>query len=232
VIEDVEAGVAVIFSIVGHLDFEMWLWKTRRGRESTFGDVISKEKKVTVLSIQFSTSTLMPPPHRFLAPRLRGYVCRACLSKSQVTPRQQPLWLSRNSTNARSPQSKGVSQQVDLPEPEIREFEQTADGIRTEIQDDLLQEIKEEIRMIEKKEGKSIEEIVGPVDFESFLKDDGQQTSFDPIMGESMAASTKRTEELEALVKRLDSISDFSTLSPEDRSKLREELLMPLTTGI
>jgi hypothetical protein len=178
----------------------------------------------------------MPPPHRFLAPRLRGYVCRACLSKSQVPRRQPSLWLSRrNASNARAPpQSKGVIRQVDLlePEPEIREFEQTADGTRIEVRDDPLKEIEDEIRDIEKQEGKSIEELVGPVDFESFLEDDAEQISYDPIMGDTLAAVTKRTEELEAMVERINSISDFSTLSTEGRSKLREELLNSVAAGI
>jgi hypothetical protein len=194
-----------------------------------------REEKVLNLSTRpnFSTSTLMPPPHHFLAPRLRGYVCRACLFKSQVPRRQPPLWLSRNASNDRGPpQSKGVIKQVDLPEPEIREFEQTADGTRIEIRDNPLKEIEDEIRDIERQEGKSIEELVGPFDFESFLENDGEQISYDPIMGDSMAAVTKRTEELKAMVERINSISDFSTLSTEDRSKLREELLNSVTAGI
>jgi hypothetical protein len=86
--------------------------------------------------------------------------------------------------------------------------------------------------MIEKEEGKSIEELVGPVDLESFLENDGEQPSYDPIMGDSIAVITKRTEELEAFVEKVDSISDLSTLSMEDRSKLRDELLKTITTGI
>ncbi len=123
---------------------------------------------------QFSTSTLMPPPHRFLAPRLRGYVCRACLSKSRVIPQQQPSWLLRNATNGRGPpQVNGGTTQDDLP--------------------------------------------------------DGEQRPYDPIMGDSIAAITKRTEELEAFNERVETISDYSTLSVEDRTKLREELLNTLT---
>lgn len=234
-VESIKAGVAIVFFIVGHFD-------RRRGLEDASSSRVNvrqchRQKKGLDLSTRpnFSTSTLMPPPHRFLAPRLRGYVCRACLSKSQVPRRQPPLWLSRNASNDRGPpQSKGVIRQVGLPEPEpeIREFEQTADGTRIEIRDDPLKEIEDEIRDIERQEGKSIEELVGPFDFESFLEDDGEQTSYDPIMGDSMAVVTKRTEELEAMVERINSISDFSTLSTEDRSKLREELLNFVPAGI
>jgi hypothetical protein len=46
-----------------------------------------------------------------------------------------------------------------------------------------------------------------------------------------MDAMTKETEELEALVEKLENI-DFGTLSAEDRAKLREELLETATTGI
>ncbi len=116
-----------------------------------------------------------------------------------------------------------------MPEPEIREFEQTANGVRKEIRDDVLERIEKEIRMIEKEEGKSIEELVGPVDLESFLRNDGEQRPYDPIMGDSIAAITKRTEELEAFNERVETISDYSTLSVEDRTKLREELLNTLT---
>jgi hypothetical protein len=41
---------------------------------------------------------------------------------------------------------------------------------------------------------------------------------------------TKNTEELEALVERLENI-DFRTLSAEDRNKLREELLQLAASG-
>lgn len=167
----------------------------------------------------------MPPPHRFLASRLPGYVCRACLSKSQVISRQKPVWLSRNATDGRHPlRSKGVNQQIDPQEPDIRFFEQAPDGTRVEIPAAILDGLEEE-------QGKSIEELVGLVDFESFQDGDGEHTSYDPEVRESLEALTRSTEELEALVERLENI-DVSTLSAEDRDKLREELLKSATAGI
>jgi hypothetical protein len=76
-----------------------------------------------------------------------------------------------------------------------------------------------------------MEELVGPVDFESFQDGDGQHYSYDPKLRESMDAMTKETEELEALVEKLENI-DLGALSAEDRAKLREELLETATTGI
>jgi hypothetical protein len=195
-------------------------------------DVTSQKKNFVVDLPINSITTLMPPPHRFLASRLQGYVCRACLSKSQVTLRQQPIWLSRNATDGRWPTIlKGASQQVDPQEPEIRLFEQTPDGTRVEVHADLLNGIEGQLRGYDEENGHSIEELVGPVDFESFLDGDGQHYSYDPKLRESMDAMTKETEELEALVEKLENI-DFGTLSAEDRAKLREELLQTATTGI
>jgi hypothetical protein len=174
----------------------------------------------------------MPPPHRFLASRLQGYVCRACLSKSQVTLRQQPIWLSRNATQGRRPTiSKVASQQAETQEPEIRLFEQAPDGTRVEVRADLLTGIEGQLRGYEEEEGKSIEDLVGPVDFEDFFDGDGQHKSYDTDLLKSMDVMTKETEELEALVERLENI-DFSALSAEDRDKLRMELLETATTGI
>lgn len=171
----------------------------------------------------------MPPQHRFLASRLQSYVCRASLSKSKVTLRQQPQWLSRNATNRRAPlRSKESSQQIDQ-EPDVRYFEEAPDGTRVEI--DMLKDFEKQIQDYEKDAEKSIEDLLGPVDFEGLLNAHGELEHLDPMEHESMAALDKETEELEALVERLEN-TDLSSLSAEDRVKLREELLKLGTTGI
>lgn len=178
----------------------------------------------------FNNKILMPPTQRILASRFQGYVCRLCLSKTQVTLRQQPRWLSRSARNPRRdrPQSKEASQQVDLDIPEIRYFEQYPDGRRVEIKFDPLDGIEEELRDYENEKDKSMGV---PVDVESFRNADYQPKVFLPDMNESVTGLAESTEEeLEALIKRLDGI-DFSTMSTEDRSKLREELLKSATTG-
>jgi hypothetical protein len=196
------------------------MWRCHQSHQSFFGgDFISRTN--------FNT-TLMPPQHRFLASRLRGYVCRACLFKSQGTLRRQPLWLSRNASHGRKPlRSKGANQPVDQ-EPDFRFFDQRPDGTRVEI--DPLKAMEAELQDYQKENGKSIEDLVRPVDFESFLNDHGQHEPHHP-MSESLAAMAKSTEELEALVERLDNI-DINSLSTEDRLKLREELLKSAMAGI
>lgn len=174
----------------------------------------------------------MPPPHRFLASRLQGYVCRACLSKSQVNLRQQPKWLSRKATDGRQPlRSKGVTQEADSQGLEIRLFEQGPDGTRVEIPTDFWNGIEEELGDYGKDQDKSIEELAGEVDFESLQDVDSEHRSYDPKLRGSLETMTKQTEELEALVERLENI-DLSILSADERDKLREELLQTATTGI
>ncbi|KAE9381722.1 hypothetical protein N431DRAFT_491042 [Stipitochalara longipes BDJ] len=173
----------------------------------------------------------MPPPHRLLASRLQGYVCRACLSKSKINLQQQRLWLSRNATNGERPApSKRASQHINPQEAVIRLFEQAPDGTRVEIPTDFLNGMEEEYQDYENEGGKSLEELASPVDFESLVDDGRQHSPYDPMLGgESLEDMTKSTEELEALVERLENI-DFSTLSAEDRDRLREELLKSATT--
>ena len=202
----------------------------QRVRDRHAGDVVQTFffSDFDVPRSNFNNDTLMPPQHRFLASRLQSYVCRACLSKSKVTSRQQPQWLSRNATNGRGPlRSKGARQQIEQ-EPDVRYFEQAPDGTRVEI--DMLKDFEKQIQDYEKDAGKSTKDLLGPVDFEGLLNAHGELEPLDPIEHESMAALDKETEELEALVARLED-TDLSSLSAEDRLKLREELLKLGTTG-
>ncbi len=194
----------------------------RRRRSSTF------LSDLDVPRTNFNNDTLMPPQHLFLASRIQSYVCRACLSKSKVAFRQQPQWLSRNATNGRGPlRSKEASQQIDQ-ELDVRYFEEAPDGTRVEI--DMLKDFEKQIRDYEKDTGKSIEDLLGPMVFERPLNAHGELEPLDPMEHESMAALDKETEELEALVERLEN-TDLSSLSAEDSVKLREELLKLGTTG-
>jgi hypothetical protein len=231
VIERVNPEMAVDFVIVGH--FACVKWKDGETRWSATDMQAMSFKPfffgLDVPLTNFNNDTLMPPQHRFLASRLQSYVCRACLSKSKVSLRQRPQWLSRNATNGRGPlRSKGTSQQIDQ-EADVRYFEQAPDGTRVEI--DMLREFEKQIQDYEKDAGKSIEDLLGPVDFEGLLNAHGEIEPLDPIEDESMAALDKETEELEALMERLDH-TDLGSLSAEDRLKLREELLKLGTTGI
>jgi hypothetical protein len=94
---------------------------------------------------------------------------------------------------------------------------------------DMLKDFEKQIQDYEKDAGKSMKDLLRPVDFEGLLNAHGELEPLDPIEHESMALD-KETEELEALVARLED-TDLSSLSAEDRLKLREELLKLGTTG-
>lgn len=198
-------------------------------------DVINLKKKNPNSQTNSSATTpLMPPPHRILASRLRGYVCRACLSKSQFALQQKPPWLSRNATNGRRrrSRSRGAQEDVDRQIPEIRLFEQTPDGRRVEIKlDDPLEGVEEMFREYEKDKDKSMEELGAPLDFESFQNGNGDHNAHLLDVDESLTDFDKDDEELDALMERLDNI-DFNKLSSEDRAKLREEVLRTATNGM
>lgn len=237
-IERVKASVAIVLVVVGHFAPDCW-WKTRR---EVAGDVISEKKFWNRCRLNLlSTPTLMPPPHRFLAPRLRGYICRGCLSKSPVTRRRQPEWLSRNATNGRRPSPpKGLSPQPDVPAGVIREFEQTPDGERREIHDEdddgFMLQLKEEVERLEKAEGKSMEEMVGPIDIESILQGEDDQVFQDPEMAmleeESMNDLSEDKQLNDAIEEGLRSLSEDDSMSPEDIDRIREDILRSIATGI
>ena len=91
---------------------------------------------------------------------------------------------------------------------------------------------EEDLLDYENEEGKTSEELGGPVDIERLLHDDRKYSPYDPtIGGESLEEMTKSTDELEALIKRLENI-DFRSLSTEERNKLRDELLESTKIGI
>ena len=175
----------------------------------------------------------MPPSHRLLASRLQGYVCRACLSKSKINVRQQPRWLSRDTTKgAWRTRLKGASNHLEPQNLKIRLFEQAPDGTRVEIPTDSWSGMEEDLQGYENDESKIDEELVDRVDIESLLDGDRQQSQYDPMIGgQSLEEMTKSTEELEALIERLENI-DFSTLSTDDRNKLWDELLESGATGM
>lgn len=191
----------------------------------------------------------MPPPHHFLAPRLRGYVCKACLSRLQVTRRGGPIWLSRNASSGRwSSLWKKVNPQTDQPEPVIREFIQTPDGVRREIQEDYLKEIGDEIKRQKTGQGLPIDDLIDDDELEELLHDEDAREQLDEMLqdadeefseeilesmfGETMEAMTKTGDELEALTDRLEKASEEESLSPDEISRIREELLQDITAGM
>jgi len=92
--------------------------------------------------------------------------------------------------------------------------------------------MEEDLQGYENDESKIDEELVDRVDIESLLDGDRQQSQYDPMIGgQSLEEMTKSTEELEALIERLENI-DFSTLSTDDRNKLWDELLESGATGM
>jgi hypothetical protein len=137
----------------------------------------------------------MPPPQRLLASRLRGFVCRLCLSKLQVPVGQRQPWLSRNIANDNGPpKSKGESPWFTyLPEPLAKYFERDPGG-DTEPPDDeaFMESLEQSIRDLEEATGRSRQELAAEaqlVDLKD-LADDGELTE---------AEETSRSSERPAL---------------------------------
>ncbi|KAE8447606.1 hypothetical protein EG329_010577 [Mollisiaceae sp. DMI_Dod_QoI] len=208
---------------------------------------MSPRKKSSGLRFQHSIfrKLLMPPPQHLLSNRLRGFVCKSCLSKLQAPQRQQISWTARRfASDDRPRRKKGV---WDVPQGTIRYFEQTPDGVRTEIQDDeddaFTESVRKQLKELENQTGRTIDDldeediqrILRGLSSESkggdtlgmLFKDDSldSQDSQDQFEFEkAFETMATQDQEIKAQMDLVDSV-DVDNLSAEDRVRLREALL-------
>jgi hypothetical protein len=181
----------------------------------------------------------MPPSQRLLAPRIQGFVCRSCLSKLQSPRYQRPPWLSRSvasETGHRAKEPKVKKDSHDQPgansESVVRIFDQTPDGMRTEVGSEpgdeafleSLQSAMEDMRkeMVAEGETEEIDEeelqerVVGR-HMQNMVQGDGMVD----ILAKELES---QMEEIGAEVdRRLENV-DMENMSVEGRSKIREEI--------
>lgn len=168
-------------------------------------------------------------------------MCKSCLSRLQAPLRRQLPWLTRSYSSDRKPKKKRGA--WDIPHGTVRYFEQTPDGVRTEIKDDddeaFTIQLREQLKKLEKELGKSWEDFEekdlarlfhatqAEVQGEATLNGRGK-----PSFGSQMPEDFKETldamlasnPELGSRLEPLKSL-DVSHLSDEERSHLRAELI-------
>ncbi|KAG4433551.1 hypothetical protein IFR05_010976 [Cadophora sp. M221] len=195
----------------------------------------------------------MPPPQHLLASKIRGFVCRSCLSKLQPPQRQRIQWVSRSLTtdNVHSRQKGGTyppsifeethgedraedeaefydesiiqtleeevrarrkdaAEHGGVPKSAFRYFEETPDGVREEVKDDIEEEntlaaLEREIEDLKSGTGGLRERLVG----------DG---------------SSPLADELRAQILEIERV-DLENLSEADRLRLRKIVLRGLESG-
>lgn len=185
----------------------------------------------------------MPPPQSFLTSRIRGFICRSCLSKLQVPQQQRIQWLSRNVTSDNGPsRRKGGSKQPVQEEAVVKYFDQTPDGNRTEIQEDpeeeaIIESLTSTIRDLENRTGQSLESLLeNPDGLEGILPEDpdGDIGIWSDASGEAdpLEALTLQNKELEARIRRLENVTSSKSLSLENGLKIRETLLKASADGV
>ncbi|KUJ24049.1 uncharacterized protein LY89DRAFT_712987 [Mollisia scopiformis] len=179
----------------------------------------------------------MPPPQHLLSPRLRGFVCKSCLSKLRAPRRQQLPWVTR--TYASDDKPKRRKGAWDLPHGTVRYFEQTRDGVRTELKDEeddddaeFTESVKEQLRQLEERTGKTMYDL-DEQDLQDILHGTLANTQEeDPLKGfpdpaeieKDLTAMAAHNQDIQAQMDLINSF-DLENLSEEDRVRLREGLL-------
>jgi hypothetical protein len=173
----------------------------------------------------------MPPPHYLLSPTIRGFVCRSCLLKIQQ-PRRQPVrWLARQASNEGGPRRRPVKGDFSF-------YDQGEDGVRTETDtitdSDIAQDeaTRKEIRDLERKVGKPLEEMDGN-DLRNLSPED---LGVEAIPGEfELEAAAKaidvEIEQFDNILQRVGSSSDMENLSIEEKQQLRAQIMKLTSTG-
>lgn len=191
----------------------------------------------------------MPPPQHFLSNRLRGYVCKSCLSKLRAPWRQQLPWTLRTfATDDRPKKGKGA---WDLPHGTVRYFEQTPDGVRTEIKDNeddaFTESLRKHLQILEERTGKGVNDLEEE-DLQNLLRATLVDAQGEDALGElfgdpsldpqaqaelkkALEAMTAQDEEMKSQIEFINSF-DLNNLSDQDRSRLREELLKSVKKGM
>lgn len=168
----------------------------------------------------------MPPPQHLLASRIRGFVCKSCLSKLQTPQRQRAPWVAARNISATAARAKGATKdadqgQADEAEPaiQVKYWEQDPEGNRKEIfeekEDDEERELKasiqQEVKHLEQKEGRPLEEvykdIMGSEDdirlemgkrMGELIEEGYGDAAFEGPSDEDLAVLESKSEEIEA----------------------------------
>lgn len=208
---------------------------------------MSLTKKFSAARLQKTAfpRTLMPPSQRLLSTRIRGFVCKSCLSKLHAPRRQQLPWAIRTFASDDKPR-KGV---WDLPHGSVRYFEQTPDGARTEIKDEeddeYTESVRKRLRELQERTGKTVDDL-DDQDLQELLRgtladtqgEDAVRTLFeddpsqDPAEVENILKEmAAHDQELQAGIDLIKSY-DLENLSDEDRVRLREAVLASVKNGM
>lgn len=181
----------------------------------------------------------MTAPQRLLSSRIRGFVCKSCLSRLQAS--RQPRLPVAARGFASTPQSrKGI---WDTPLGTVRYFDQDENGVRTEIteeDDELVDTLRTKLQKIEETTGKTMDDLdeddlqnllkeisaesKGATDPDGFLEGGLPDTKDDTEAEQALDVMTKQHTEVQS---RLDFINSFDleNLSDDDRDTLRAGLL-------
>lgn len=190
----------------------------------------------------------MPPPQRLLSIRIRGFVCKSCLSKLQIPRRQQIPWIGRRFASDNRPRRPEGA--YDLPNGTVRYFEQTPDGVRTEIDDEedaaFMESVRKQLKDIENETGRTMDDLEDE-DLEKILQNSSlglEEEDLDDIfedgssslreaseLEDALDSMASKNEEMQAQIDLVESI-DLDNISEKDRLKLRETLLKSVERGM
>lgn len=154
------ACLAILILMVGHLGLQGGLGDALTRNDIAEGRLFKKKFGLEISADSNFSKTLMPPPQHLLSTRLRGFVCKSCLSKLRAPRGHQIPWTARTFASDDKPRRKGG---WDLPHGTVRYFEQTPDGVRTEIKDDdddvSMDRLREKLKEIEERTGKTADDL-------------------------------------------------------------------------
>ncbi|PQE20911.1 pentatricopeptide repeat protein [Rutstroemia sp. NJR-2017a BBW] len=125
----------------------------------------------------------MPPPHNLLTSSIRGFVCNSCRAKLQVPSRaprlsrsftaQSSLLQSGSRKHRQSPQNSQSNQSPTTEEelPVVRWFDETPDGVRTEVKEDpeeaeLIEDLQHAVKRLKDDIGEDADDVDGDGTFE------------------------------------------------------------------
>ncbi|CZR50526.1 uncharacterized protein PAC_00399 [Phialocephala subalpina] len=186
----------------------------------------------------------MPPPQHLLSTRLRGFVCKSCLSKLRAPRGQRIPWTSRTFASDDRPRRKKGG--LDLPHGTIRYFEQTPDGVRTEIKDGdddgAMDKLREKLKEIEERTGKTADDLdaqdlddilqeispgeEGDALFDRYLENALSNEQGSAELGDDSETMSEEEQRMQNQLELINSL-DVDNLSDEDRLMLRKMLLEP-----
>ncbi|KAK0118780.1 hypothetical protein ONS95_007662 [Cadophora gregata] len=190
----------------------------------------------------------MPPPQSLLASKLRGFVCRSCLSKLQGYHRRRMQWASRSLTTdtvhsgtkeATHPASTSFGETQDELESEFNEgsiIEALSQEVRLRRKDAVEHSVpKSTVRFFEETPDGSREEIQDGLDEENTLdalekEIEGLKTDTGGLMEKlvggdpSQPGRSPLADELRAQIMEMERL-DLKNLSEADRLRLRSIIL-------